>query len=93
MQVITSENDEAPSRTPEGGKITYTLGYRKCKKAACRKCREKASHGPYWTAYFRYNSKLVACYIGKHLAKAAERIEKKRATLTHETTQWKLETD
>jgi hypothetical protein len=51
---------------PTDRHITYQRQFRKCGKANCYKCKEKASHGPYWYAFWRNdNGRLRSGYIGK----------------------------
>jgi hypothetical protein len=51
---------------PTDRHITYQRQMRRCGKASCHKCREGASHGPYWYAYWRNDEgKLRSGYIGK----------------------------
>lgn len=56
-----------PEKTPYGTTITYSLRYNKCGNPRCKRCQERARHGPYWYAYFHCGDKYVACYIGSTL--------------------------
>lgn len=38
---------------PSGARVTRTLQYRRCGKAACATCRDGPGHGPYWYAAWR----------------------------------------
>jgi len=52
------------------GSVTYQHELVKCGKAACRRCRRRAAHGPYWYAYWRSErsfGRVVSKYIGKNL--------------------------
>ncbi len=65
---------------PTDRHITYQRQMRKCGKASCHKCREGASHGPYWYAFWRNDEgRLRSGYIGKdlptHLQGSAQRSE------------------
>lgn len=49
----------------------------RCGKPKCKRCRKRASHGPYWYVYFRKGKRLVSRYLGKSL-ESLEHLEAKR---------------
>jgi hypothetical protein len=53
----------------------------RCGNARCKRCKRRATHGPYWYAY-RWSQaaqRLVSRYIGKELDRRAVELEKPAA--------------
>lgn len=41
----------------------------RCGKAKCKRCRRRATHGPYWYRYTSKAGRMVSTYVGKELPK------------------------
>ncbi|HXT37552.1 MAG TPA: DUF6788 family protein, partial [Chloroflexota bacterium] len=56
---------------PEGARVTYARQFRRCGKAACRRCSEGSpGHGPYWYAFWDQAGKRHSRYLGKEAPRA-----------------------
>ena len=56
---------------PEGARVTYARQFRRCGKAACRRCSAGSpGHGPYWYAFWDQDGRRRSCYLGKQLPPA-----------------------
>lgn len=81
--VVESRSIDADPQHPWKGTITMQRELVNCGKKKCRKCRTRASHGPYWYAYRQQEyqgrnreAKTRTAYIGKRYDE-----EKARAAL------------
>jgi len=52
--------------------VTYQLKLIRCGNKRCNRCRRRATHGPYWYAFWTRGSRTSSRYVGKNLPRAVE---------------------
>ncbi|HVA88686.1 MAG TPA: BTAD domain-containing putative transcriptional regulator [Chloroflexota bacterium] len=71
-------------KIPKGARVTYARQFRRCGKAACRRCAGGSpGHGPYWYAFWDQDGRRRSCYLGKEPPPAARPVEEEPPPASH----------